>query len=123
MPPAAADAAATPDVPTPNAKATPPSAITTGAAAKDSSRFASFGAEVVEHALNADIVVQVVMLGLILAALITWTVWLKKVLELRSARKEVRRALGLLDSARSFAAAHGEVGKGASPVATFMRGA
>ena len=123
LPPATAGAAATSDAATPNANATPPSAVPVGAAAKCSSRIASFGAEVVEHALNADIVVQVVMLGLILAALITWTVWLKKVLELRSARKDVRRALGLLDNARSFSGAHGEVGKGASPVARFMQAA
>ena len=35
--------------------------------------------------LNADIVVKAVMIGLALASLMTWTVWLAKIIELRRA--------------------------------------
>ena len=36
--------------------------------------------------LHADIIVKAVMIGLAVASLVTWTVWLAKILELRSAR-------------------------------------
>ena len=42
--------------------------------------------------LNADIVVQLVMLGLVFASVLTWTVWLVKSLELLRARARARRA-------------------------------
>jgi biopolymer transport protein ExbB len=56
--------------------------------------------------LNADIVVKAVMIGLAFASLVTWTVWLAKSLELKGARRAVRRGLGILNDATSFAQAH-----------------
>jgi biopolymer transport protein ExbB len=47
--------------------------------------------------LNADIVVKAVMIGLALASLVTWTVWLAKTIELHTAQKLVRRRLKLLE--------------------------
>ena len=44
----------------------------------------------------ADWVVQAVMIGLVLASVITWTVWLAKTLELFAARRRVRRDVGAL---------------------------
>ena len=41
---------------------------------------------------DADLLVKVVMIGLAFASLVTWTVWLAKTLELRTARREVRQA-------------------------------
>ena len=50
--------------------------------------------------LHADTIVKTVMIGLAVASLITWTVWLAKSIELFSARAAVRRGLRvLLDSA------------------------
>ena len=48
--------------------------------------------------LHADRIVKLVMIGLALASLITWTVWLAKWLELRAARTAVRRDLRTLES-------------------------
>lgn len=53
--------------------------------------------------MSADIVVKAVMIGLALASLITWTVWLAKSLELAAARVTARRALRAIMAARSLA--------------------
>ncbi|ABD86506.1 tonB-system energizer ExbB [Rhodopseudomonas palustris] len=47
---------------------------------------------------NADIVVKVVMVGLALASLATWTVWLSKTLELRRETERALQRLALLES-------------------------
>ena len=56
--------------------------------------------------LNADIVVKIVMVGLIFASLVTWTVWLAKNLELWKATRNGRAALAVLNEARSLAEAN-----------------
>src|SRR5690242_19233178 len=52
--------------------------------------------------LNADIVVKAVMLGLIAASVMSWTVWLAKTLELSGAIRRMRRAAAVLDTAESL---------------------
>ncbi len=52
--------------------------------------------------LQADVVVKVVMIGLALASVATWTVLLVKAIQLRAARREARRALAIVLSARSL---------------------
>lgn len=52
--------------------------------------------------MGADIVVQVVMIGLTLASVATWTVWLAKTVELARARVRVRRLSALLGESRSL---------------------
>jgi biopolymer transport protein ExbB len=47
--------------------------------------------------LNADIVVKAVMIGLAIASLVTWTIWLAKTIELRMAMRRVRRRLATLE--------------------------
>src|SRR4029450_13812290 len=47
---------------------------------------------------NADMVVQVVMVGLVIASIVTWTVWLAKTIEMLKARRQVRSALEALNS-------------------------
>jgi biopolymer transport protein ExbB len=61
--------------------------------------------------LNADIVVKAVMIGLALASLLTWTVWLAKTIELASARRVARRRLKTLEGASLDAAARGCQGR------------
>jgi biopolymer transport protein ExbB len=51
---------------------------------------------------NADVVVKGVMIGLLLASLLTWTIWLAKSIELISARRRLRRELPELKSARNL---------------------
>jgi len=58
--------------------------------------------------MSADIIVKAVMLGLIFASVLTWTIWLAKSLELWGARRRLRRAQ------RSLAAA-GSLAEGARP--------
>jgi len=48
--------------------------------------------------LNADIVVKVVMVGLAFSSLVTWTVWLAKTIELRSARRRARRRIEMMEA-------------------------
>lgn len=51
---------------------------------------------------TADVVVQTVMIGLALASVLTWTVWLAKSLELRAARRRAHVALATLGTMRSL---------------------
>ena len=55
--------------------------------------------------LAADRIVQGVMVGLALASLLTWTVWLAKSLQLAQARRRVRRVLETIAGASSLAEA------------------
>jgi biopolymer transport protein ExbB len=51
---------------------------------------------------SADIVVKSVMIGLVLASILTWTVWVAKSIELISARRRLRRELPELKRARNL---------------------
>jgi biopolymer transport protein ExbB len=51
--------------------------------------------------LTANEVVQVVMIGLVLASVITWTIGLAKAIELMVVKRKLRGALTALDSSRS----------------------
>jgi biopolymer transport protein ExbB len=51
--------------------------------------------------LNADPVVKAVLIGLVFASLVTWTVWLAKSIEIFYAKRRVRAALNKLASVRS----------------------
>ena len=53
--------------------------------------------------MSADIIVKAVMLGLIFASGLTWTIWFAKILELWSARRRLNRAQRSLAAARSLA--------------------
>jgi biopolymer transport protein ExbB len=53
--------------------------------------------------LSADVVVKAVMIGLAFASVLTWTIWLAKSIEILLARRAMRRAIEMLDRARSFA--------------------
>jgi biopolymer transport protein ExbB len=71
--------------------------------------------------LNADIVVKVVMVGLVFASLVTWTVWLAKNLELWRATRNGRKALAALNEARSLAEANVRLGASSEAVARLLR--
>ena len=71
--------------------------------------------------LNADIVVKFVMIGLIFASLVTWTVCVAKYLELWGATRAARAALPMLNEARSLAEANARLGGGSEPVARLAR--
>src|SRR5215470_11740438 len=48
--------------------------------------------------VNADIVVQAVMVGLAFASLVTWTIWLAKTIEIRRKTAMAKKRLGLLEA-------------------------
>jgi len=72
---------------------------------------------------DADLLVKIVLIGLALASLVTWTVWVAKTLELRTARNEVRQNLRVLNSAATLAQAHEQLRDGTSPVSLLMQAA
>ncbi|WP_437880050.1 tonB-system energizer ExbB [Pseudomonas sp. LRF_L74] len=51
---------------------------------------------------NADVVVKSVMIGLIIASIITWTIWIAKSFELVAARRRLRRELADLKGVRTL---------------------
>jgi biopolymer transport protein ExbB len=72
---------------------------------------------------NSDLVVKAVIIGLALASLVTWTVWVAKTWELRSARGGVRRDLRVLNNSVTLAQAHDHLREGDGPVSQLMRAA
>jgi biopolymer transport protein ExbB len=71
--------------------------------------------------LNADIVVKVVMVGLVFASFVTWTVWLAKNLELWKAMRNGRAALTVLNEANSLGEANARLGHSGETVARLLR--
>jgi biopolymer transport protein ExbB len=73
--------------------------------------------------VHAVFIVKLVMIGLAVASLVTWTVWLAKWLELRSARAAVRRDLHTLENCPTLSQAHEQLRNGTSPTAFLMQAA
>ncbi len=70
--------------------------------------------------MQADIVVQAVMIGLALASVATWTVLVVKLIQLRSVRGEARRALSVVIAARSLMDAIRQLGEQSSVTGRFL---
>jgi len=68
----------------------------------------------------ADWVVKTVMIGLALASVATWTVWLAKTIEIAAAKRRARRSLGVLSQARSLAEAADRLGHEGAAAAEFL---
>ena len=60
--------------------------------------------------LSADILVKAVMIGLAFASLVTWTIFIAKIIELSMVQRRLRAALGKISSARSLADAQFALG-------------
>jgi biopolymer transport protein ExbB len=73
--------------------------------------------------LNADTVVKAVLIGLAIASLVTWTVWLAKTIELMSAKRRARQAAARLASVRHLAEAAQQLSKSSGPVGQFVEAA
>jgi len=69
---------------------------------------------------SADIIVKAVMLGLVFASLLTWTIWLAKSVELIFARRRLRRADALLAAAPSLDDAARQASAASSDVALLI---
>ena len=73
--------------------------------------------------LHADQIVKAVMIGLAIASLVTWTVWVAKSIELFGARAAVRHGLRVLTGSCTLAQARDKLGTGRGPVAQLMEAA
>jgi biopolymer transport protein ExbB len=73
--------------------------------------------------VNADILVQAVLLGLVFASLVTWTVWLAKTIELAIAKQRLGQALKALAAHRFLTDAARDVDRTNSPVGEFVAAA
>ena len=60
--------------------------------------------------LSADVLVKAVMIGLAFASLVTWTVFIAKMIELSLIQRKLRRALAMTSDARSLAEAQFALG-------------
>ncbi len=72
---------------------------------------------------DADRLVKGVLIGLAFASLVTWTVYIAKTFELRTARREVRDGLRILANAATLAQANEKLRNGTTPVAQLMQAA
>ncbi|MCX8995572.1 tonB-system energizer ExbB [Rhizobiaceae bacterium BDR2-2] len=70
--------------------------------------------------LAADWVVKSVMIGLALASVATWTVWLAKTLELAGARRRASAVIRIIHRSKSLADALRETGKRGGPAAAML---
>jgi biopolymer transport protein ExbB len=66
--------------------------------------------------MSADIVVKAVMIGLMIASVVTWTIWLVKSIEIMIAKRRARAALAAIGRAVSLE----DVRSIASPAAEFL---
>ncbi len=73
--------------------------------------------------MAADWVVKSVMIGLALASLLTWTIWLAKTVEIACARARIRRALTVILASSSLAEASRVLSGRGGPAAFMVRSA
>jgi biopolymer transport protein ExbB len=73
--------------------------------------------------LSADVLVKAVMIGLAFASLVTWTVFLAKMIELSLAQRKLRVALGTISDARSLAEAQFALGAKGSVLSALLAAA
>ncbi len=70
--------------------------------------------------LNADPVVKTVLIGLVIASVVTWTIWLVKTIELVAARRRVRAALNALSRVRTSAEGAEALARSSNEVRRFI---
>jgi biopolymer transport protein ExbB len=73
--------------------------------------------------LSADILVKAVMIGLAFASLVTWTIFIAKMIELSLVQSRLRAALGKISDSRSLAEAQFALGAKGSVLSTLLSAA
>ena len=117
----AAPSAAVPSAPTPTASdatVTPDgsrSLKSTTVALRELSPWSMF--------VSADILVKAVMIGLAFASLVTWTIFIAKMIELSLIQRKLRAALGAISDARSLAEAQFALGARGSVLSSLLAAA
>ena len=69
--------------------------------------------------VSADVVVKAVIIGLVIASVVTWTIWLAKTIEIALAKRNTRAALRTLAAAASLS----DIKSVPSPAAEFLAAA
>jgi biopolymer transport protein ExbB len=113
--PSAPNSAASADNATAPASSAQPTSVAIAELPQDLSPWGMF--------LNADRIVKAVMIGLAIASLVTWTVWIAKSLELLSARSAVRKAIPILGKCATLAQATDQLRDSTGPIAQIMQAA
>ena len=72
---------------------------------------------------NADVLVKAVMIGLAFASLVTWTIFIAKMIELTVVRRKLRGALAWIGDARSLAEAQFALGSKGSVLSSLLAAA
>jgi biopolymer transport protein ExbB len=116
--------------------AQPPSAVAASPAASDASATADAGSRPLKSItaglrelspwsmfLTADILVKAVMIGLAFASLVTWTIFIAKIIELALVQRRLRAALGKIADARSLAEAQFALGAKDSVLSSLLAAA
>jgi biopolymer transport protein ExbB len=70
--------------------------------------------------MSADILVKAVMIGLAFASLLTWTIFIAKMVELSMVQRKLRAALGKIGDARSLAEAQFALGANDSVLSALL---
>jgi biopolymer transport protein ExbB len=73
--------------------------------------------------LSADVVVKAVMIGLTFASLVTWTIFIAKMIELSVIQRKLRRALAVISDVRSLAEAQFALGAKGSVLSALLSAA
>jgi biopolymer transport protein ExbB len=73
--------------------------------------------------LSADVLVKAVMIGLAFASLVTWTIFIAKMIELSVIQRKLRRALAMISDARSLAEAQFALGSKGSVLSALLSAA
>jgi len=73
--------------------------------------------------LSSDVVVKAVMIGLAFASLVTWTIFIAKMIELSVIQRKLRRALAMISDARSLAEAQFALGAKRSVLSALLSAA
>ncbi len=73
--------------------------------------------------LSADILVKAVIIGLVFASLVTWTIFFAKTIQLTRARKQLNQALARIADTRSLSEAQLALGSTANVLATLLAAA
>jgi biopolymer transport protein ExbB len=73
--------------------------------------------------LSADVIVKAVMIGLAFASLVTWTIFIAKMIELAVAQGKLRTALGKIADSRSLAEAQFALGSKTGVLPGFLAAA
>ena len=73
--------------------------------------------------LAADVIVKAVMIGLAFASLVTWTIFIAKIVELSVARGKLRRSLRTIAESRSLAEAQFALGSKTGVLSAFLAAA